>query len=102
WLPVAGRARTLLGRAVVFRGVPVRAAGPPRRRRRVQSEPAEPVHDDPPAAALSRLRRADDPVRLRRRRAAVRTLRRALDRRDAAMDDPRLDGAWDRDSARRE
>ena len=52
-----------------FVATPVRDPGAPRRRRRAQPEPPEPVHARAPAAALPRLRRADDPVRRSRWRA---------------------------------
>ena len=61
----ARRRRDLLRLPAGLRLEPVPAAGRAARRRRAQPEPAEPVHDDPPAAALPRLRRPDDPVRLR-------------------------------------
>src|SRR2546421_279882 len=83
--PGARRGRELLRAAARLRRQPVRDPGRAGRRRRAQPEPAEPVHDDPPAAALPRLRRVDDPLRLRRRRAALRAVRRTVDRRHAPL-----------------
>ena len=80
---------------------PVRDPGRSRRRRRPQPEPPEPVHDDPPALPLPRLRRAHDPVRLRDGRAPRAKDRRALDRRHAPLDALRLDGARHRPAPRR-
>ena len=50
---------------------PVRHGARAGRRRRDDAEPAEPVHARAPAAALSRLRRADDSIRIRDGGAAL-------------------------------
>ena len=54
-----------------------------------------------PPLSLPRLRRADDPVRVRDGRAARAARRRALDRRHAPLDALRVDGARHRPAARR-
>ena len=69
-VPVLGARRQLLRASARLRREPVRDAARRRRRRRPQPEPAEPVHGDPPADALPRLRRAHGPVRVRDGRAA--------------------------------
>ena len=72
---------------------PVRDSGGAARRERPQSEPAEPVHDGAPAAALPRLRRAHGAVRVRDGGAARAPHGRALDRRHTPLDARRVDGA---------
>ena len=67
----------------------------------LEPEPPEPVHGRPPGVPLPRLRRARRAVRVRDGRAALGPDRRALDRRDAPLDDRRVDGARDRPAARR-
>ena len=83
-------------------GEPVRHAGRAGRRRGPQPEPPEPVHDDPPADALPRLRGAHRAVRVRDGRAALGPHRRALDRRHAPLDARRVHVPRDRHPARRE
>ena len=68
----ARRHRDVLRLRARRRREPVRHADGAGRRRRPDAEPPEPVHGRPPADALPRLRRALDPVRVRRRRAALR------------------------------
>ena len=80
---------------------PVRRDRRAGRRARPQPEPPEPVHGRPPGVPLPRLRRARGAVRVRDGRAPLRPHRRALDRRDAALDARRVDGARDRAAARR-
>ena len=80
-------ARRIVLRAPPRRGrLAVRHADCAARGGRAQPEPPEPVHGRPPTDALSRLRRPDDPVRLRNGRAALRSHGRALDRRHAPLD----------------
>ena len=81
-----GRRRDLLRASARVRREPVRDPARGGRRARAQPEPAEPLHDDSPAAALPRLRRADDSLRLRHGRARLPPGRRALDRRHAPLD----------------
>jgi hypothetical protein len=61
--------------------------GEPHRGRRAQPAAAELLHGDPPADDVSRLRRADDPVRVRHGGAHHRVSRRLVAARGAALDD---------------
>src|SRR6476646_9297586 len=70
---------------------PVRHPDGAARRSRPDAEPPEPVHGRAPAAPLPGLRRPVDSVRVRRRCTALRAYRRALDRRDEAVDSRGLD-----------
>ena len=70
-------------------------------RQRAQSEPPEPVHGRASRVPLPGLRRAGGAVRVRDGGAALRPHGRALDRRNAPLDDRRVDGARDRAAARR-
>ena len=70
-----------------LRGEPVQHGRPgAARRRRPRALAAEPVHADPPAAALPRLRGLHDPVRVRDGGARQRPHRRALAAGRAALD----------------
>ena len=60
----AARARRAVLRVLLVRREPFETQLAPRRRR-ARAVPAEPVHGHAPAAALPRLRRLDDPVRVR-------------------------------------
>ena len=90
-VPVLGARRDVLRVPARRRRKPVRDAGRAGEGRRPEPEPAEPVHGRAPAAAVPRLRRADGAVGVRDGGAALATDRRALDRRDAALDARRLD-----------
>src|SRR5438128_42691 len=102
------------GALAAHRGPPVALRAPPRRRReslrdaggsarrpRAESEPAEPLHGRAPALPLPRLRRSDGAVRLRDGGAPGGPNGRALDRRDAPLDAPRLGLPRRRSAARR-
>ena len=87
WMvPILAGVATLLRLPPRLHRDAVRDAGGAARRARAEPEPAEPVHADPPAAPLPRLRRPDRPVRVRDGRARLAPDGRALDRRDAAVD----------------
>ena len=87
-VPVLGGVATFFAFLLVFVASPFATQVAPRRRRGPEPEPPEPVHDDPPAAPLPRLRRPDDPVRVRRRARCSRAAS------TSAGSSPRAAGRW--------
>ena len=100
-VPVLGVVASFFALLLVVVASPFQTQLAPRRRRRAEPEPAEPVHDRPPAAALPRLRRPDRAVRVRDGRAALGPHGRALDRRHPPLDARRVDVPRRRPAARR-
>src|SRR2546421_741430 len=87
--PPGTRAVLVPGAAVLRQ--PVRDDGHPTDRgRRPRSPAPSPQHDDPPPDAVLGLHAADDPVRLRSRRAGDRPARRGVDRAQPALRPGRL------------
>ena len=100
-VPVLGGIAVFFAFMLCLRLEPVQDRSRSGGRRGDGAEPAEPVHARAPAAALSRLRRPDDPVRVRDGRAPREAHRRTLDRRDATVDARRVDVPRRRAAARR-